>query len=266
MFALTSDDFYVIIFIYIMKVMFMAKFADIHCHMLYGLDDGAAQREDMIAMLTAAHQSGTEAICFTPHYEPESFAYTGEQLVNRFEEAKAYAAEHFPSMKLYLGNELSYRFDCVDRLLSGECLSLAGGRYVLIDFFGVSGEKEMATILEKLWCAGYIPVVAHVERYDFLRGKLRELVSLSNEGVIFQINSHSLVAKEKGAAHKKMAEKLLARGLVDVIASDSHDRDARAPELKTCYEYVSGKYGEDYARALLYENPMCIINNQIIRV
>lgn len=242
------------------------KFADIHCHTLYGLDDGAAEREDMIALMTAAYENGTQAICFTPHYEPESFGYTGEQLLGRFEEAKAYAAEHFPLLELYLGNELSYRFDCVDRLLSGECLSISDGRYVLIDFFGVSGFKEMASILEKLWCAGYTPIVAHVERYDFVIGKLRELVSLSREGVIFQMNSHSLISKEKGDPSRKTAEKLLARGIADIIASDAHDIKGRGPELKTCYEYVVAKYGKAYAEMLFYENPMCVLKNKTIRI
>ena len=246
--------------------MIIVKFADIHCHTLYGLDDGAAEREDMIALLTSAYENGTEAICFTPHYEPECFPYTTEQLFARFEEAKAYAAEHFPTMELYVGNEMSYRFDCVDRLLSGECLSLAGGGYVLIDFFGVSGLREMKAILEKLWCAGYTPVVAHVERYDFVVGKIRELVALSNEGAIYQVNSHSLISREKGAISRKIAEKLLARGVVDMIASDAHDINGRGAELKTCYEYVAKKYGAAYAEMLFYQNPMCVIKNQTIRV
>lgn len=244
----------------------MKGFADIHCHMLYGLDDGAAEREDMIAMLTAAYENGTEAICFTPHYEPESFDYSKGQMAARFEEAKAYAAEHFPSMKLSLGHEMSYRFDCVERLLSGECLSLSGGRYVLIDFFGVSGLKEMSSILEKLWCAGYSPVIAHAERYDFLNGKLRELVALSHEGAIIQLNSHSLMSKEKGSIAKKMAEKLLSHGVADIIASDAHSMAIRGPELRTCYEYVADKFGNEYAEMLFHTNPMCVINNQIIRV
>lgn len=246
--------------------MIIVKFADIHCHMLHGLDDGAGEREDMIAMLTRAYESGTETVCFTPHYEPESFPYGKEQLLERFEEARAYAAEHFPSMRLYLGNELSYRFDCVDRLLSGECLSIAGGRYVLVDFFGVSGIKEMSAILEKLWCAGYAPVVAHVERYDFLNGKTRELAQMSHDGVLFQMNSHSLTSKSRKDQTRKRAEKLLAHGIVDVIASDAHDVSGRGPDLGDCYEYVEKKYGKEYANALFYDNPMCIINNQTIRI
>lgn len=46
------------------------NYADMHCHMLYGVDDGAQDRETSRAMLDAAYADGTRTICFTPHCHP----------------------------------------------------------------------------------------------------------------------------------------------------------------------------------------------------
>ena len=244
----------------------MKNLADIHSHMLWGLDDGAQTREEMIAMMTQAYEDGIRTICFTPHFEPDSFAYSSDTVALRFTEAKKYAAEHFEELSLFLGSEISYRNDAVDFLRDGRCPTIAGGRYVLLDFFGASNFKQMVSAIDQLWCGGYIPVVAHVERYDFVYKKFAELASLSRDGVLFQVTSRSLIYAEKTSRERKMAEKLLAHGVVDIIASDSHDPKMRKPSLSVCYDYVATKYGAEYAQALFYTNPMAVIENDSIQV
>ncbi len=244
----------------------MKQIADIHSHILYGLDDGAQSREDMYAMLAQAYESGTTALCLTPHYEPESFVYTPQEMLQRFAEAKDYVAEKLPGLSLYLGNEISFRDDCVECLGNGDCTTLGNGRYVLIDFFGISDLKKMNKVFERLWCAGYMPIVAHVERYDFLRGKLREVAAMSRDGVLFQVNSHSIMSEDRKSASKKMAKKLLAHGLVDLVASDAHDRKKRSPNLSACRAYVSETFGEEYAELLFYTNPQNILENKSIQI
>ncbi len=244
----------------------MKRIVDIHSHILSGLDDGARSREDMFAMLTAAYEDGTRELCLTPHYETESFHYSAEQLELRFGEACAYAAENLEGMRLYLGNEISFRDDCVANLRNGSCRTLAGGRYVLVDFFGVSEIRQMKGVFDRLWCAGYLPIVAHVERYPFLWKKFREVLAMSRDGVLLQVNSNSLMTAEKAAPAKKMAEKLLGRGLVDVIASDAHDTVARTPRLSACREYVATRFGAEYAEMLFYTNPKNILKNKSIQV
>ncbi len=241
-------------------------YIDIHSHILWGLDDGAETREDMIAMLTEAYEDGARALCLTPHYEPENFDYDTETLHARFAEAQSYVSERLEGLSLSLGNELSIRNDGVDCLRGERCLTLAGGRYVLIDFFGLSDYAQMKKGLETFMCAGYIPVVAHVERYSFMRGKLREVAELSREGVLFQVNSQSLLTHERSSRSRKMAEKLLARGLVDLVASDAHDQRVRTPRLSECRAYVAKRFGEDYAQMLFYTNPKNILNNKSIQV
>ena len=241
-------------------------YVDIHSHILWGLDDGAKTREEMIAMLTAAFEDGARALCLTPHYEPESFDYDTETLRARFAEAQSYAAEHLEGLSLFLGNEISYRHDSVEGLRRGKCLGLSSGRYVLVDFFDLSEYAQMKKALESFLCAGYLPVVAHVERYSFMRGRLREVAELSREGVLFQINSQSLMQPDRISASRKMAEKLLSRGLADLVASDAHDTLVRNPRLSECRAYVAGRFGEEYAEMLFNTNPQTVLDNKNIQI
>lgn len=244
----------------------MKEIVDIHSHILAGLDDGAESREEMFAMLKQAYEDGTKALCLTPHYEPESFDYSKEEMQRSFEEARAYAAEHCEGMKLYLGHEMSFRDDCMERLRVGDCLTLGGGRYVLVDFFGVSEIRQMKAVFDRLGCAGYLPIVAHVERYSFLWKKAREVLAMSRDDVLFQVNADSLVLAEKNSPARKMAEKLLSRGIVDVIASDAHDTQKRSPRLAACQAYVEAHFGKAYAEMLFYTNPKNILENKSIQV
>ena len=244
----------------------MKKNIDIHSHILAGLDDGAQSREDMLAMLAQAHEDGTVALCLTPHYEPESFDYSMAEMRQRFLELQGYATEHFEGLTLYLGNEMSFRDDCVDRLRGGDCETIASGRYVLVDFFGASEVRQMRSVFDRLWCSGYFPVVAHVERYSFLWKKFHDVLSMSHDGVLFQVNASSLMAEDKSSPAKKMAEKLLSRGAVDIIASDAHDTGARSPRLSACRTYIEERFGEAYAEMLFYTNPKNILENKHIQV
>ena len=108
--------------------------------------------------------------------------------------------------------------------------------------------------------AGYIPVVAHVERYECLRdiGRIEDLQEM---GALIQINADSVLGID-GRMFKRYTKKLLKAGLVDVIGSDSHGTKERVCNLKKCYEYVAKKYGEDYAEEIMHTTPENILNGR----
>lgn len=243
----------------------MAEFADIHTHILAGVDDGAKDDETMAAMLSYAYQNGTRAICLTPHYAPELFGENVAKAEAAFERASRYAAEHLPGLALYLGNEIGYSSGSLEALRLGKCHTMAGGRYVLVDFFGLGSANLMAKAVDALCCAGYIPVIAHVERYDCLWGKINEIADLAEKGAVLQVNVRSLLNREGRRRECKTAKQMLMRGLCDVIASDAHDMTDRVPELSDCYDKVASKYGEQYAGRVFYRNPLRILTNREIR-
>lgn len=241
----------------------MFEFADIHNHSLFGVDDGADSFETMGAMLDMSYQSGVRHICFTPHYYESVESAYADVIRNRFEEARKYCEETLPEMKLYLGTEVEYHYDCIDALAKGQCLSIAGSRYVMVDFLQACTARGIIKGVERLLNAGYIPVVAHVERYPQLYKRIDDIRSMSDAGAIIQVNASSL-ACGLFSPMRRQCLKLFSKGLVDVVASDAHSVGFRNPRLDRAAELIISKFGYEYAEDVFSNIPKKILANERI--
>ncbi len=233
-------------------------YIDIHCHMLGGVDDGARDDAEMFEMLDEAYADGTRTICFTPHYNPSYFGDTRTRSDAAYGRALKYVGERYPDMQLYIGNELFYYDGCVNALLGGECRTMNGTRYVLVDFSFDTPFVYIHSALRELLSSGYLPVFAHVERYECVKPPFRNLTELREMGVVIQINSTSLRG-DWGRGIQKKTVKLLRRHIPQILASDAHGGDVRHPRLSGCAEQIRAICDEAYADALLRSNPSKII-------
>lgn len=136
---------------------------DIHCHLLYGVDDGAKTLDDSIAMLDVAAKSGVSDIILTPHYRHGMFAYPGDEIRKHFLALEPEAAKR--GITIYLGCEYHVNSQIIDYLEKKRTLPLAGSEYVLCEY---AHDSEAGYVLEQselLMRHGYVPVIAHIERY-----------------------------------------------------------------------------------------------------
>lgn len=234
------------------------NYIDIHCHILSGVDDGAQSDAEMYTMLDEAYADGTRTICFTPHYNPAYFGETHARSAAAYSRALEYVREHYPDMTLYIGNELFYYDGCVNALIGGECRTMNGTRYVLVDFPFDASFGYIYSALRELISSGYLPVFAHVERYDCVKPPFRNLTELREMGVVIQINSTSLRG-DWGRGIQKKTVKLLRRHIPQILASDAHGGDVRHPRLGDCAEQIKTICDETYADDLLRKNPLKII-------
>ena len=198
------------------------KLVNLHCHMLYGVDDGAKSPEMMIRMIDTAYKSGVRTICMTPHYNPAYFKCPREVIVRHFEGAVKFAAEHFPDLELCLGQELYYYNDTVNEVLAGKCFTLNRTRNVLVEFGPYDDKAVIMNGVLRLLSSGFTPVIAHVERYSSLRGKTETIREMKRQGALIQVNAASVLGAY-GFMTKHFVFSLIRQGLVDVIADDSHD-------------------------------------------
>jgi protein-tyrosine phosphatase len=229
---------------------------DIHCHLLYGVDDGAETIEESQMMLRAAKEQGVEAVILTPHYRHGMFAYPQEAIAEHYAKLAPYAKEL--GVGLALGTEYHVNTDIVTALESGRCRTLAGSRYVLCEYSGSSEFSYLYNTAQELVLHGYIPVIAHAERYSCLTGDIEGADSLRELGAWIQLNADAILGME-GISTKKFCKKMLKAGYVDVVASDSHGMDRRACHLGKCRQVLTKKFGEEYAGRLLFGNPAKII-------
>lgn len=242
----------------------MNVFADIHVHALYGVDDGAKDPEEMKGMISEAYSQGIRYLCFTPHFHPGYYGRNTERSFAIFSEAREYAKKEYPDLNLYLGNELHYEKGCAAWVNGGECRSLNGTGYVLVDFSSSVPKDTVFKGIRELLGSGYHPIIAHAERYSSLfsfgSGSLLELKSM---GALIQIDAGSLFS-EFGFFAKIRSKKMLKTGLADLVSSDGHGIKDRPIEIKKAYEYISGAYGSEYADELCKNNPLRVLEGQHI--
>lgn len=240
----------------------MFDIIDMHNHSLCGLDDGADSYETMCRMLETSYQSGVRGICFTPHYSNSpGDDCTPAEIEESFKLASEYCGKHMPDMRLYIGSEMIYHYDCIDSISEKKLFTMANSKYVLTDFLSVLDARGIIMGLQRLLNCGFIPIIAHIERYPCLFGRIEDIKRMSMLGAVIQINAGSLNAGLMSKIRRQCV-KLLREGLVDIVASDAHNLSTRPPFLKESAEFVISKFGYGYAEQIFYENPERVISDR----
>lgn len=231
---------------------------DIHCHLLPNVDDGPSSVAEAVALLEEMHEQGIRRIITTPHYRQDMFEASMGRIWKHYLGMKKIAASM--GIRLYLGCEYYRNPEIADLVKKRKRPSMAGSRYILIEF---SPDDMFHTIRNHIYllCThGFKPVIAHVERYECCKDikKLEELVEL---GAYIQVNADAVLGKQGGEV-KRYCRKLLKENVVDFIASDAHDLKRRKPDLEKCAMYVEKKFGEQYAKRIFVMNPAKIIRDR----
>lgn len=241
----------------------MNGFTDIHTHILPGVDDGAKDLREAMALVRAAWKDGTRAMILTPHYRGEYKKNTPTMLQDAFFGFCEAVKEQFPELTLYLGNEVFFETEAPESLAAGGILSLNGSDYVLLEFrFGTLRSQVVSGVWEMVR-HGFTPIIAHAERYDVFRKDARLVDEVLEMGALIQLNADSVMGKQ-GLGVKRFCHKLLKAQQAHFIASDAHDVQHRPPLLRECFSRIHKKYGAEYARKLFCDNAQSIINNQVM--
>ena len=236
----------------------MQGFVDMHCHILPAVDDGSRDYEMACEMMRQACQTGTRRIIFTPHYKFKYRHTSRGDLVRKLKRMREFAVNELPGMKLHLGTECLYEQDLAAKIEAGEVFTMAKSRYVLIEFLPESEYPYIRNAVYEMERYGYIPIVAHIERYTCMTRKTERAAELKEMGALLQINSAS-VTGAIGLAVKHSCDRWLKEHVIDFIASDAHNTTTRNPQLDACASLVARKYGSDYMEELFCTNAMEIL-------
>lgn len=226
---------------------------DIHSHILPGVDDGSKDADETKRMLQIAVEEGIDAIVATPHFVCGMSEKQTQKRKELYDSIRRWWQQKEPDKEFYLGNELFYSESLVDALEEGIALTMNGTRYVLVEFPIYVEFPYVEKAIQSLQYAGYIPIVAHVERYDYLqdRGKIQRLVDM---GAYMQVNVSSIVGGHGIIAQHRVVRYLKA-GLIHFVASDSHGSRVRKPEMRQCVAYLERKIGVKKTHQILEKNP-----------
>lgn len=235
------------------------KFVDVHCHILEGVDDGSKSLDNSLEMARLAAEGGTSDIICTPHSIPGMFEnYKGEELEEKFQVFKQALAENDIPLNVYLGMEVYGNENTPDDLKNDKLYSLAGSDYMLIEFNFGEDPRFVNYILDCLPDHGYIPVIAHPERYEFVADDPSLLFRWTDKGYLLQCNKDSIRGRF-GKLPYRIARDVLSDNLYSFIGSDAHGALHRTPGLEYAFYDVEDLCGTEYAEKIFIDNPRVLL-------
>ena len=195
---------------------------DIHSHLLPGIDDGSKSIEDSIFLISELKKMGINNFITTPHIF--SGVWDNTKIKIQETEIEANLKLKNTSGDTILKAAAEYLLDdhFVNLFQKGEILTLKDN-YVLVEMSYLNAPIQLYDIIFDMQVAGYIPVLAHPERYLFYHKNFNEYSKLKNAGCKFQINLLSTVGYY-GNDVLETAKLLLSKGLIDFVGSDVHHK------------------------------------------
>lgn len=234
---------------------------DIHCHAVPGVDDGAPTIKEALGILKAEYSDGVRGIILTPHFRLGMFETSREKVRESFDTLKKLSGEQNPDLKLYLGCEFHVCSEITEYFKRDEDYCMAGTNHVLIEFSGRDSLNKIVDYVYRVRSQGYIPIIAHVERYQAVRENRDIVQRLTRMGAKLQVNADSITGRD-GWSVKRFCRRLIEDGLLEFVGSDAHDTRERAPRIGECIKQVEKKYGRSLAEQLFIKNPASILSER----
>lgn len=231
---------------------------DIHSHIIPSIDDGSKNMEMTIKMLKNARENGTEEIIATPHYLLEY----GEA---RIDEVKGYVKEineilenNKIDIKVYSGQEVYFTERIIEDYVKGNIGTINDSRYMLIEFDMHKFEENAFDILYELQVRDIIPIIAHPERYKFLKEKPAFINDFIDQGYLFQMNTGSIEGKY-GESARKTAKVFLDKNIYNFIGSDAHNAETRNTGIKEALTFIG-----EVNKNMIEISSAKLLNNEMI--
>lgn len=239
------------------------SFADVHCHVAPGVDDGPATVAGARAAVAELAAGGVTHLVATPHFSASLTldAEAREQRLSALDRGwtalESLVRESGTAVALFRGAEVLLDEPRPD--LSDPRLRLGGGSFVLVEFPLGSVPPESPAVLAHLRERGWNPVLAHPERYAEVRSRPHLLGAWREAGAVFQVNAGSLLGGF-GRAARLLAFDLVARGWADIVASDYHGKGT--VPLAKAWKLFVGVGGERQAEYLMVVNPLRVVRGE----
>lgn len=233
---------------------------DLHCHMLPGIDDGAADLDAALAMARMAAEDGIRTVACTPHIYPGLYENTAGSIRAAIAAFQSALERNGVPLRLVIGADVHLEPDLVAGIRSGRVPTLADSRYVLLEPPHHVAPPRFEQCIFDLLVAGYVPVITHPERLTWVRDHYDAFCRLARGGAWIQLTAGS-IGGCFGREPKYWSERMLDEGIVHIIATDAHDPHGRPPLLADARALAARRIGEDAAWDLVVTRPQGIVDD-----
>jgi protein-tyrosine phosphatase len=231
---------------------------DLHCHILPGIDDGAATMEESVAMAESAIADGITHVVATPHSS------------SHYHFDFSHVRQLRDELQKEVGDRLNIATGC-DFHLNPENLAalhkdprqycINQRDYLLLEFNEFSIPPSMDQTLHEIHLAGIQPIITHPERNGILRTRPERLKKWVRQGCFAQVTGGSLTGVF-GAGAQQDALRWIREGMIHFVSSDAHNTRRRPLRLQPAYDVVVEQFGQEKARALFQDNPLAAFEGQ----
>lgn len=235
---------------------------DIHTHILPGLDDGAGNKDESLAMARIALEDGIHTIVATPHVLPGVFDNDKNKILSITAELNQALQEQKIAVNILPGAEYRLEPGLPRKLSQGELLTINNNdRYLLVELPSAFIPEYTAQVLYEIQLQGVTPIIAHPERNGGFSARPAALQELVARGMLTQITSASITGSF-GKNIKQIAWGLLKQGMAHLISSDAHSSTGRAPLLSEAQKEIQKHLGSKPAWQLIQQNPGLVIEGK----
>ncbi|TJX12820.1 capsular biosynthesis protein [Tissierella creatinini] len=238
---------------------------DIHSHILPYMDDGSKDMDMSLRIAEIYVENGIYKVIATPHYMDGVMYKSNEELRIGLENLKKSLARAGIPLELYPGNEVYIKPDIIDDLEKGKISTLNDSRYILIELPMNEIPIYVEELIYELCIKGYVPIIAHPERYTKISKDPNILYRYISMGALAQINLKSIEGFY-GSRVKNTAELLLKHKMIHFVGSDSHSSNHRSPDLRNSLNILSDLVDDKYFDQLTFKNQEAVLKNKAIDI
>lgn len=237
---------------------------DFHSHILPGLDDGAEDIKESLAMAKIAVEEGIHTMIATPHYIPKGSEISKEDVIKASQDFNTILQQNNIPLEVLPGMEVFVDWDILKKIDEKKILSIQNTRYILIELPMQDIPVYIEDLFYELEIRDLVPILAHPERYRKIQENPNLLIDWIQRGVFMQINTSSLTGI-LGQRAQETAGVLLKHNMVHILGTDAHTARRRSPRIQKTIQYIQETIEGNQARILLEENPKKLLADERIQ-
>ena len=203
------------------KVDLISLKADMHSHLLPGIDDGSPDMETSLQLIRGMMALGYSKLITTPHIMWDMYKNTRAVILDKLEQVRVAVQAEGLAVEINAAAEYFLDDHVAGLLKNNEPLLPVSGNMVLVEFSLANPSMSLKDILFQMQMQGYQPIIAHPERYIYLENNKEFYEELKDIGCLFQLNLLSL-GNHYGRSVHELAQHLVKKGYYDLVGTDLH--------------------------------------------